>query len=137
MITDEIRRLIREEQARQANRFIEAPDLDAYLDKLDTHAEILSVTHGARCRGFVAYYCNDQATRQAFITLVLVAPDARGTGLGKALVLGVIEVCRRRGFTTCRLEVRDDNTAACAMYRSLGFAAAGQRGAAQIMERKI
>jgi ribosomal protein S18 acetylase RimI-like enzyme len=137
MITDEIKRLILEEQARQANRFVETSDLDAYLDKLDAHAEILSVTHGPRCRGFVAYYCNDPSTRQAFITLVLVAPDARGTGLGKALVLGVLEVCRQRGFTTCRLEVRDDNAAACAMYRSLGFSAVGRRGATQVMERTI
>jgi ribosomal protein S18 acetylase RimI-like enzyme len=137
MITEAIRALILEEQHRQAGRFIETPDLQAYIQKLDEQAEILSDSEGSRCRGFVAYYCNDRATRQAFITLVLVAPEDRGAGLGKALVLGVCEICRHRGFDTCRLEVRADNDAALAMYRSLGFVEVGERGATRIMERAI
>ena len=137
MITDAIKTLILEEQQRQAGRFIDAPDLDGYLQKLDARAEILSDTEGSRCRGFVAYYCNDQSTRRAFITLVLVAPQDRGSGLGKALVLGVLEICRQRGFASCRLEVRADNGAALAMYQSLGFAPVGERGSTQILERTI
>jgi len=137
MITDAIRTLILDEQQRQAGRFIEAPDLDAYLQKLDARAEILSATEGPRCRGFVAYYCNDHSTRQAFITLVLIAPQDRGSGLGKALVLGVLEICRQRGFASCRLEVRADNAAALAMYGSLGFVSVGERGTTQILERTI
>lgn len=137
MITGEIERMIREEQQRQHGRFVEAPDLDAYLRKLDQHAEVLSVTQGTRCRGFVAYYCNDLTTRQAYITLVLVAPEDRGSGLGRALVLGVLAICKNRGFATCRLEVRADNTAASAMYRSLDFVPISSRGDVQIMERAI
>jgi len=137
MITDAIRTLILDEQQRQAGRFIEAPDLDAYLQKLDARAEILSATEGPHCRGFVAYYCNDHSTRQAFITLVLIAPQDRGSGLGKALVLGVLEICRQRGFASCRLEVRADNAAALAMYGSLGFVPVGERGTTQILERTI
>ena len=137
MITDAIRTLILEEQHRQGGQFVEAPDLDAYLQKLDARAEILSDTEGPRCRGFVAYYCNEPSRRQAFITLVLIAPQDRGSGLGKALVLGVLEICRQRGFATCRLEVRADNVAALAMYRSLGFVSVGERGTTQILERAI
>ena len=137
MITDAIKTLILEEQQRQAGRFIEAPDLDVYLQKLDARAEILSDTEGPRCRGFVAYYCNDRSTRQAFITLVLIAPQDRGSGLGKALVLGVLEICRQRGFASCRLEVRADNAAALAMYQSLGFLPVAERGTTQILERSI
>ena len=137
MITEAIKRLIVEEQRRQSDRFIEVVDLEAYLQKLDARAEILSVTEGEHCRGVVAYYCNDVSTRQAFITLVLIAPEDRGSGLGKALVNGVLEICRHRGFATCRLEVRGDNVAATAMYRSLGFMPIGERGGAQLMERAI
>jgi ribosomal protein S18 acetylase RimI-like enzyme len=137
MITDAIKRMILDEHESQQNQFIDAPDLGAYIQKLNAHAEILSLTEGERCRGFVAYYCNDRSTRQAYITLVLVAPEDRGTGLGKALVQGVLEICRGRGFATCRLEVRADNVAASATYRALGFMPIGSRGAAQIMERAI
>ena len=134
MLTPEIHTLIREEQARQANRFVEGVDLDAYLRRLDERAEIFSTWTGTRCRGFVAFYCNNTATRQAYITLVLVAPEDRATGLGRTLVTGVLEICRQRGFATCRLEVRNDNAAALAMYQSLGFTVAEARADKQLLE---
>ena len=134
MLTDDITRLIRDEQARQSNRFIEGADLDTYLRRLDERAEIVSEMADGRCRGFVAFYCNNTATRQAYITLVLVAPPDRGTGLGRALVTAVLAVCRGRGFATCRLEVRGDNLAALAMYQALGFATVEERAGKHLME---
>lgn len=133
-MTDPIKTLILEEQARQSNRFIEGVDLDAYLRRLDERAEVLSDCEAARCRGFVAYYCNNAASKQAYITLVLVAPQDRETGLGRALVTAVLDICRRRGFTTCRLEVRSDNAAALAMYQSLGFTQAEERDGKRLLE---
>src|SRR5438552_529400 len=121
MLPESIRSLILAEQTRQENRFIEGIDLDSYLAKLEERAEILSNCVAGRCRGFVAFYCNDQATRQAFITLVLVDPRDRELGIGRALVSGVLELARARGFTSCRLEVTHRNDIAQAMYRSLGF----------------
>ena len=134
MIDDAIKTLILEEQARQSNRFVEGVDLDAYLLKLGERAEILADTQADRCRGFVAFYCNDLTSRQAFITLVLVAPPDRDTGLGRALINGTLEICRGRGFTTCRLEVRRDNAAALGMYRSLGFTVDEERAATSVLE---
>lgn len=138
MLTDDITRLIRDEQARQSNVFIEGVDLDAYLRRLDERAEIVSeLAVDGRCRGFVAFYGNNTATRQAYITLVLVAPPDRGTGLGRALVTAVLDVCRGRGFATCRLEVRGDNLAALAMYHALGFATVEERAGKHLMECRL
>jgi ribosomal protein S18 acetylase RimI-like enzyme len=134
MLTDAIRQLILDEQARQSGRFIEGVDLDAYLRKLDEQAEIHADVRDGRCRGFVAFYCNNQQTRQAFITSVVVAPPDRGTGLGRELVRAVLDTCRSRGFTRCRLEVRSDNVAAIAMYTGLGFVDAGARDGRQVLE---
>lgn len=134
MLTDAIKTLIREEQARQSNRFIEAVDLDAYLGRLDEHAEVADEVADGRCRGFVAFYCNDLVSKRAFITLVMVAPEDRSIGLGRALVTRVLDVCRGRGFVTCQLEVRDDNAAALAIYQSLGFATIERRGDRHLME---
>ncbi len=121
MLPGPVADLIREEQARQENRFVEGVDFETYLAKLGDRAEVLSVSDGDRCRGFVAFYANDQATKQAFITLVLVAPGDRGAGLGRSLVACVLDLVKGRGFTSCRLEVTSDNTAALAVYRALGF----------------
>lgn len=120
-LPDAIVTLIREEQARQEGRFIRHPDLPAYLAKLADHAEIVSDTSGGRCRGFVAFYGNDLKTRQAFITLVVVDPRDRGTGLGQALVGCVLAIVRQRGFTSCRLEVAKDNRPAYELYTKQGF----------------
>jgi ribosomal protein S18 acetylase RimI-like enzyme len=134
MLPEPVRLLILEEQARQDNRFLEDVDLDAYLIKLSGRAEILSDSIDRRCRGFVAFYCNDEATKQAFITLVLVDPRDRGLGIGPALVTCVLDITKRRGFTSCRLEVARRNEAAHAMYRSLGFRVVEERGPKDVME---
>lgn len=137
MLPDSIKTLILEEQARQAGRFIEGVELDAYLQKLGEHAELVSESEGGRCLGFVAFYCNNLETRRAFITLVVVAPQDRAVGLGRELVSRVLDICRDRGFSTCGLEVRSDNTTAIAMYAGLGFLAVGQRDGRQILERAL
>lgn len=133
MLTDAIVSLIRAEQARQQDRFVEGVDFEAYLAKLGERAEILADTEGDRCRGVVAFYANDRATRQAFITMVLVDPLDRGLGLGRALVACVLELVKRRGFASCRLEVAKDNAAAHAIYRELGFKTIADRGTKDLM----
>lgn len=136
-LPETIATLIRDQQARQQGAFVEGIDLDSYLAKLGQRAEILSVGEGTRCRGFVAYYANNQESKQAFITLVLVAPDNRGLGLGRSLVACVLEIVKRRGFTSCRLEVATDNTAAHAMYRQLGFHAVEHRAGKDLLEIQL
>ena len=133
MLPESIQSLIREEQTRQGDRFVEG-DLEAYLVKLGEHAEILSDAAGGRCHGFVAFYCNDLATKQAFITSVLVDPRDRGRGIGRALVACVLDLSKRRGFATCQLEVARSNEAARAMYLSMGFRAVGNKGQSDLLE---
>lgn len=133
-LPESIASLIRDEQARTSNAFIKAADFEGYLAKLAEHAEILSDSAGGRCRGLVAFYCNDTASRQAFITLVLVRPEDRGTGLGRTLVAGVLAIARQRGFTSCRLEVAGDNASAQSMYLSQGFQVVEERTGNLLLE---
>jgi ribosomal protein S18 acetylase RimI-like enzyme len=134
MLPASIRALILDEQTRQGNRFVEQYDIEAYMAKLGERAEILSDAVEGRCRGFVAFYCNDQATKRAFITLVLVDPRDRGLGIGRALVACVLDLAKRRGFTSCGLEVAKHNEAARAMYRSLGFQLIEDRAHKDLLE---
>jgi len=134
MLPDSITSLILEEQARQEFRFIEDVDVDPYLAKLGEKSEIVSDFLSGRCRGFVAFYCNDMSTKQAFITLVLVDPRDRGRGIGRSLVGCVLDMAKRRGFTSCRLEVAKRNDVAHAMYLSLGFRVVEDRADKYLLE---
>jgi ribosomal-protein-alanine N-acetyltransferase len=134
LLHDAVRALIVDEQQRQAGQFISGVDLDAYLAKLCAHAELLANSTPDRCRGFVAYYCNDTATRCAYITLVLVHPDDRGAGIGRNLVECVLNLARQRGFLSCRLEVGKDNRFARELYGSLGFRVIEDRNQKELWE---
>ena len=52
---------------------------------------------------------------------VFVAAEARGTGLGRALVSYAIERARERGCRRLELDTGADNAPAQGLYRSLGF----------------
>src|SRR5437667_10026181 len=104
MLSDSFKALILEELARQGPGFIGDVDVDLYLAKLGARAEILSDSAEGRCRGFVAFYCNDHATKQAFITQVIVDSRDRRLGIGRALEGCVLDIEMRRGLTTCRIE---------------------------------
>ena len=134
VLSESIRSLILEEQTRQCGRFIEGVDLEEYLARLGDHSEIVSDSVGTACRGFVAFYCNDHLSRQAYITLVLVDPRHRRWGLGRSLVQAVLDIAKRRGFQSCRLEVARCNAPAHAMYLSMGFRVVEQRSSKDLLE---
>jgi putative acetyltransferase len=53
---------------------------------------------------------------------LFVAPAARGSGLGRALVEALIEEARRLGYREMKLDTLPDLGAAVRLYRDLGFA---------------
>ena len=58
---------------------------------------------------------------QGDIQTIAVAPRARRHGLGRTLLLALVDEARRRGVTELFLEVRADNPVARTLYESLGF----------------
>jgi GNAT superfamily N-acetyltransferase len=56
-----------------------------------------------------------------WIEELYVTPDARRTGVARALLAHALDEARRRGLRSFDLEVVPTQTAALALYRALGF----------------
>lgn len=57
---------------------------------------------------------------------LFVLEQARGAGLGRALVAQAVEVARERGCRRIELDVHEHNAGARRLYESLGFARKGE-----------
>lgn len=80
--------------------------------------------------GRVVGYGGVRAVRgaaDADVQTIAISASARGRGRGRALLRALAEEARRRGARELFLEVRADNPAAAALYRSEGFAEIGRR----------
>lgn len=78
-----------------------------------------------------------RAGRDCLVEDVYVDEAARGAGLGRALMEGVIDRARERGCRRMELDTNERNEAAVALYESLGFSAvANAYGARDIYLRK-
>jgi ribosomal-protein-alanine N-acetyltransferase len=68
-----------------------------------------------------------RGAKEADIQTIAVQPAARRGGLGRVLMISLLNEARRRGAREVFLEVRADNPNAEALYASLGFERIGVR----------
>jgi ribosomal-protein-alanine N-acetyltransferase len=80
-----------------------------------------------RARRLVGYAVCWTVVDQSELGNVAVAPEARGEGIGRALVEAVVGMVRERGSRECFLEVRESNAVAQSLYRDMGFEVVGRR----------
>jgi len=82
---------------------------------------------GALWRGlFLSMLERDLAPDVLLMDGICVAPEARGMGLGTALLNAIKHEATRQGKTSVRLDVIDNNPRARALYERQGFTACGQ-----------
>lgn len=65
-------------------------------------------------------------TSMARLYSIAVAPEARGRGLARQLVLAAEEAARSWDCATLRLEIREDNAASIALFTGLGYEQFGE-----------
>lgn len=65
--------------------------------------------------------------QMAEIRKVMVDPEARGRGVGRAVTAALVEDCRAAGVEAVSLDCRGNNHAALGMYAGLGFVVSGRR----------
>jgi ribosomal-protein-alanine N-acetyltransferase len=68
-----------------------------------------------------------QAGDEAEVLTLAVLPEARRRGRGLALMQTALATCHTRGVSDVFLEVAADNTAALALYRTVGLVETGRR----------
>ena len=67
----------------------------------------------------------DTRTAEGHILNLAIQVDERRKGKGKMLLLHMLEHLKTNCIHTCRLEMRENNSAAKALYESIGFVASG------------
>ncbi len=64
---------------------------------------------------------------EAHITNVAVAPEHRRHGIGRRMMIHLLQASKQRGMTCSTLEVRAGNEAAIRLYEQLGYEVAARR----------
>ena len=77
--------------------------------------------------GMASGVLDDEDPALAHLYAMWVAPQARGTGAGKALVQAVLAWAADRGAERLTTSVTEGNAAAAALYAAAGFADSGRR----------
>jgi ribosomal protein S18 acetylase RimI-like enzyme len=77
--------------------------------------------------GLASGVIDDEDPALAHLYAMWVAPEARGTGAGRALVNAVIAWAAERGARTLTTSVAEGNAAAARLYGGAGFADTGRR----------
>src|SRR3954454_15271036 len=96
-------------------RLIETRDAKYLLGAVDAESPAVGVAQ-LRFRFGIWWAAEDCLLEDLF-----VLESARGSGLGRALLELAVEQARERGCRRIELDVNDNNDAALALYRSLGF----------------
>ncbi len=91
----------------------------AYRSELENPASLyLTAWRGAALAGFAGAAVIED---EVHILTIAVAPACRRQGIGRRLLVELLEQAHRRGARRATLEVREGNQAARALYEKYGF----------------
>ena len=94
------------------------PAADIALARSKPNAEILVVHEGG---AITASIMVGQDGHRAWVYYLAVAPDAQGTGLGRAAMAAAEDWARAQGMPKLQLMVRKSNARVLAFYDALGY----------------
>lgn len=98
-------------------------DWRARLERTDA-VTLLAVVGGVDV-GMVVGAPHHEQPADAGLYAMWVAPEARGQGVGDALITAVADWARTAGYPRLRLDVADANARAVRLYERMGFAPTG------------
>jgi GNAT superfamily N-acetyltransferase len=106
---------------------VAAHPLAEWSKQLQEIATFVAV-HDGKDLGLVRCARDEHHHDTAWLISMWVTPEARGQGVGNALIDAVIECARSSGASRLLLDVGDHNQQAIALYARKGFQPNGQTG---------
>lgn len=100
-------------------------DLESWAVKVLEIGLVVAAWQDGRIVGVAAGYANDTVWRKAFLSVLAVAQDARGAGVGGDLVVEFERECSRRGMRCVSLTTHSSNLAAKSLYCRLRYVTDG------------
>ncbi len=125
LIAQLIRDLAEYERLSHAVRFDEGM-LEAYLFGIHPMAEVVIGEVDGAAHGFALFFHNFstfEGRPGIYLEDLFVRPEARGSGLGRALLGHLAQLATERGCARLEWSVLDWNASAIGFYRKLGAAA--------------
>ncbi|MBR1764094.1 MAG: GNAT family N-acetyltransferase [Ruminococcus sp.] len=90
-------------------------------EKFSKYGNVIVAKSGSENVGFCAYYANDMVNYTAYLSMIILVPEARGKGISSQLLDAMIEDCKKRSMCSVELEVADSNERAIRFYQKKGF----------------
>ena len=112
----------------ESNLAVGAPERSAFDRLMEGVKRFVSPeTAGDGNRRVVGFASLWFGVEEAHVTAIAVSREWRGLGIGDLLMIGGVEVARRRGSRFLSLEARASNTIAQSLYTKYGFKKTGLR----------
>lgn len=95
-------------------------NLKEYCQKLMAKASFFAIKQKGKIVGLIAFYCNDQIQKQAYLSYLYVIPDKRRQKIGRTLLQKAMLFAQKNGMESMKLETWYLNQA-ISLYRNVGF----------------
>lgn len=93
----------------------------------DSLAGVAAEDHPSLVSGIRGFACAAAVLDEVELQSIAVKGEARGRGIGSALLEVLVDWAREEGYRSLHLEVRAGNVPALALYRRFGFSQVGSR----------
>lgn len=94
--------------------------------ELEHHSGITLVACDEKS-GVVGWCCARFVMKEVELLKIVVSQQQRRRGIGRLLLLTLVQFCSTNGYSTIHLEVRQSNRDGCEFYRKCGFSQTGMR----------
>lgn len=108
----------------------------ALLEKLHQKGKCIYAYNG-QALGYCAFYANDSEQKNAYISLIAVAPECQKLHIGTELLRDSFEMMRACGMNHCLLEVQKNNQNAIRFYEANHFIMIEERKESYLMKCKL
>lgn len=105
----------------ETGSFVQPWTRDQFLSEISKSLPTLYVIQTVRAGSLLGYICFWVIADEVQMLNLAVHPDYRRQGVGRSLLMFLLNRSREEKASTVFLEVRPSNQAALTLYRSLGF----------------